>query len=95
MYLIFYNRLKKSQTKIFFEIDSNHFVFHVENTTDEFSASKWDPTEKRSYIPLSFFDSNNELVIYFTSPILGIYRIDFYSYELDSPSPVVPVQNGT
>ena len=89
------NRLKKSQTKIFFEVDSNHFLFHIENTTEQFSASKWEPTESRSYIPLSLFDTNNELRIYFTSSILGIYNVNFYTYELGSLSPVIPVENGT
>ena len=89
------NRLKNSQTQIFFEVDSNHFLFHLQNGTEEFSASTWDTEDNRVYIPLSSFDDNNELMLYFTSSILGIYNVKFYTNDLNSEYHNENLVNGT
>ena len=92
MHLFF--RLKKSETKVFFEIDSNHFRFKIENEEDEFSASTWGPQEARVYIPLSSFDANNELLVQYESSILGIYTVKFYTDELNLKGTKDLVKNG-
>ena len=92
MHLFF--RLKNSETKVFFEIDSNHFRFKVENEEDEFSASTWGPHEGRVYIPLSSFDANNELLVQYESSILGIYTVRFYTDELNLKGTKDLVKNG-
>ena len=92
MYLFF--RLKNSETKVFFEIDSNHFRFKIENEEDEFSASTWGPQEGRVYIPLSSFDTNNELLVQYESSILGIYTVKFYTDELNLKGTKDLVKNG-
>ena len=80
---------------MFFEVDSNHFLFRLNNMTEEFSASTWDAEENRIYIPLSMFDMNNELMIHFTSSILGIYNVKCYTNVLASSRDVEPISNGT
>ena len=92
MHLFF--RLKKSETKVFFEIDSNHFRFKIKNEEDEFSASTWGPQKGRVYIPLSSFDSNNELLVQYESSILGIYTVKFYTDELNLKGTKDLVKNG-
>ena len=87
------NRLKKSETEIFFEVDSNHFLFSLQNGSEEFPASTWDSHDNRNYIPLSTFDDNNELIVYFTSSILGMYTVKFYTISADEGA--TPVINGT
>ena len=92
MHLFF--RLKNSETKVFFEIDSNHFRFKIEDEQDEFSASTWGPQENRVYIPLSSFDANNKLLVQYESSILGIYTVKFYTDELNLKGTKDLVKNG-
>ena len=92
MHLFF--RLKNSETKVFFEVDSNHFRFEIANEEDEFSASTWGPQENRVYIPLSSFDANNELLVQYESSILGIYTVKFYTDELNLKGTKDLVKNG-
>ena len=87
-------RLKKSETKVFFEIDSNHFRFKIENEEDEFSASSWGPQEDRVYIPLSSFDENDTLLVQYESSILGIYTVKFYTDEMNLKGTKDLVKNG-
>ena len=80
---------------MFFEVDSNHFSFRLQNSTEEFSASKWNAEDRRTYIHLSDFDENDELVIYFTSSIIGIYNFKFYTSSLQHSDSADPVSNDT
>ena len=80
---------------IFVEVDSNHFVFTLQNSTEEFSASTWKTKDHRAYIHMSDFDDNDELIIYFTSSIIGIYNVKFYTHSLDYSDSADPVSNGT
>jgi hypothetical protein len=70
-------------------------LFKLQNGTEEFSASTWDTDDKRVYIPLSTFDDNDELMIHFTSSILGIYNVKFYTNDLTSEHNKEDIVNGT
>ena len=62
---------------------------------EDFSASKWDIQEHRVYIPLALFDENNEITVYFTSSILGIYTVEFFTNEIIPSGKTEPIVNGT
>ena len=89
------NRLKKSETEIFFEVDSNNFLYRLQNGSEEFPASTWGTPDDRVYIPLSAFDHNNELMVYFTPSILGLYTVKFYTISNEDGYAIHPVINGT
>ena len=103
---LLFHRLKQSESSIFFEIDSNHFLFSLNDGSNiNFSASMWKKEEGRTYIPLASFDDQNEKTIYFTSTILGMYKVKFYttytSYSGDIRKShiihdtIQPLNNGT
>ena len=89
------SRLKVSETSLFFEVDSNHFLFNIHNGMgDNFSASMWDK-EDRQAIQLSSFDDNNEKMVYFTCSMIGMYKIRFYIYHKTFPEVKQYLTNGT
>ena len=88
------NRLKKNETKIFFDVDSNHFLFRIQNRSEELSASTWDTPNHKAFIPLSSFDDNNKLMVYFTPSVLGLYTVKFHTLSTDDGA-MHSVVNGT
>ena len=88
-------RLKNSETSLFFEIDSSYFLFNIHNGTGgNFSASMWNE-EERQAIQLSTFDDNNEKLVYFTSSMIGMYKIRFYIHHKTFPEFKHYLTNGT
>ena len=89
------SRLKVSETSLFFEVNSNHFLFNIHNGMgDNFSASMWNEADHHA-IRISSFDKNNERTVYFTSSMLGMYKIRFYIYQSTFPKSKHYLTNGT
>ena len=68
-------KLIQNETSIFFFVDSPYFSIRLGDHNESFSLSDLEHSKERTYIPLSRFDENGELVLFYTSTVLGLYTL--------------------
>ena len=56
-------------------MDSPYFSIRLKDHNESFSLSDSEHSKEKTYIPLSRFDENGELVLFYTSTVLGLYTL--------------------
>jgi hypothetical protein len=79
---------------IFFTVDSAHFRFKIRDRNTSYKEIAVQQPERRIYIPLSSFDDNNKLNVYFESSVIGLYTLDFYIQDTQEKN-IHVIENGT
>ena len=71
-------RLTNNETTLFLGVDSKHFLFRIANQGEKVRGSFEEKSNDVLNIPFSLFDTNNHLIVYFESSVIGLYNVEFH-----------------